>query len=158
MTQPKKNPYKVLGISKNASLKDIKKAFRDLSAKYDPDTNGNKYLVKFYEVSEAYKILKQEMKDIYEILGVRENADMDEIDAEFKRRMEYLVLERKEDQEKGQAKIDLLRKAYYRLKSRLEEERKGGAVLWRHAGPWGEQPEFRILRREICCGCNSVSK
>ncbi|MBM3273064.1 J domain-containing protein, partial [Candidatus Kaiserbacteria bacterium] len=48
-----KNYYDVLGVSKNASEDEIKKAFRTLAHKYHPDkkTGDEK---KFKEVSEAY--------------------------------------------------------------------------------------------------------
>ena len=59
------NPYRVLGVSENASDDEIKKAYRKLSRKYHPDTNinnPNKIAAeeKFKEVQEAY----QEIMDI----------------------------------------------------------------------------------------------
>jgi len=58
------NPYKVLGLKKNASQEEIKKAYRQLSKKYHPDaTDGDKELEeKFKEVSEAYSILSDPNK------------------------------------------------------------------------------------------------
>ena len=35
------DPYKVLGITRNATDEEIKKAYRDLSRKYHPDSNVN---------------------------------------------------------------------------------------------------------------------
>jgi molecular chaperone DnaJ len=54
-----KDYYKVLGIEKNASQEEIKKAFRHLARKYHPDVNpGNKEAEeKFKEINEAFQVL-----------------------------------------------------------------------------------------------------
>jgi len=54
-----KDFYKILGVSKDASDADIKKAYRKLARKYHPDTNqGNAAAEKtFKDVSEAYSVL-----------------------------------------------------------------------------------------------------
>lgn len=60
-----KNPYEVLGVSVNASNEEVKKAYRELSRKYHPDSYANNPLAnlaeeKFKEVQEAYnQIMKQ---------------------------------------------------------------------------------------------------
>ena len=53
------DPYKVLGISKDASADDIKKAYRKLAMKYHPDRNKDNPGAeeKFKEVSSAYGVL-----------------------------------------------------------------------------------------------------
>ena len=60
----KKDYYEVLGISKSATEKDIKKAYRELAKKYHPDkTPDNKAAEeKFKEISEAYEVLSDSKK------------------------------------------------------------------------------------------------
>lgn len=55
----KRDYYEVLGVAKNATPEEIKKAYRVLGKKYHPDVNpGNKEAEeKFKEVGEAYSIL-----------------------------------------------------------------------------------------------------
>ncbi len=55
----KRDYYEVLGVSKNADMKEIKKAYRSLALKYHPDRNpGNKEAEeKFKEAAEAYSVL-----------------------------------------------------------------------------------------------------
>jgi molecular chaperone DnaJ len=56
-----KDYYKTLGIEKNASKDDIKKAFRKLAHEHHPDKNkGND--VKFKEINEAYTTLSDDAK------------------------------------------------------------------------------------------------
>ncbi len=55
-----KDYYKTLGINKDASKEDIKKAFRKLAHEHHPDKGGN--AEKFKEVSEAYSVLSDDNK------------------------------------------------------------------------------------------------
>lgn len=56
-----KNYYEILGVNKNASKEEIKKAFRVLAHKYHPDKNNGDDK-KFKEVNEAYQILSDDKK------------------------------------------------------------------------------------------------
>lgn len=60
----KKDYYKILGVNKDATQEDIKKAFRKLSIKWHPDRNkGSKEAEeKFKEIAEAYSVLNDEEK------------------------------------------------------------------------------------------------
>lgn len=56
-----KNYYEILGIQKNASKGEVKKAFRKLATKYHPDKKTGDE-AKFKEISEAYSTLSDDKK------------------------------------------------------------------------------------------------
>ena len=67
-----KDYYKILGVNKDASQKEIKKAYRKLAAKYHPDKNpGDKAAEeKFKEANEANEVLSDpEKRKKYDTLG-----------------------------------------------------------------------------------------
>lgn len=58
-----KDFYKILGLDKNASQDDIKKAYRNLSKKYHPDINKSEEAIqKYKDVQEAYEALSNKEK------------------------------------------------------------------------------------------------
>jgi molecular chaperone DnaJ len=57
----KRDYYEVLGINKNASADEIKKAFRQKAVQHHPDKEGGDE-AKFKEVNEAYEVLKEPSK------------------------------------------------------------------------------------------------
>ena len=65
--------YKILGVKRNASKKDIRKAFKKLSLKYHPDKNKDnpeKAKQKFIKIAEAYEVLNDdEKRKIYDTYG-----------------------------------------------------------------------------------------
>lgn len=76
----KKDFYSVLGVSRQASPEDLKKAFRKLAMKFHPDKNqGDKAAEdRFKEVNEAYDILsdpkKRQMYDQFGHAGTQQGA------------------------------------------------------------------------------------
>jgi DnaJ-class molecular chaperone len=70
-----RDPYAVLGVSKQATSGEIKSAFRKLAKKYHPDANKDdpKAQERFGEISSAYEILGDENK--------RKQFDRGEIDS-----------------------------------------------------------------------------
>ncbi len=71
------NYYKILGVTSQATEKEIKAAYRKLAKKYHPDVikddpEGNK---KMYEIQEAYEVLGDEEKRKRYDLGFSENRE-----------------------------------------------------------------------------------
>ena len=65
-----RDPYEVLGVSRNASDEDIKKSYRKLSRKYHPDANVNnpnkaQAEERFKEVQQAYQQIMREKEQGY---------------------------------------------------------------------------------------------
>lgn len=82
----KKDYYEILGVSRDASSEEIKKAYRKLALKYHPDKNNGdeKKEERFKEIAEAYSILNDEEKkakydnggfDAFEDIGFNMNIN-----------------------------------------------------------------------------------
>ena len=81
----KKDYYEILGVNRNATEEEIKKAYRKLALKYHPDRNkGNKEAEeKFKEISEAYAVLsdknKREQYDRFGAAGFHQRFSQEDI-------------------------------------------------------------------------------
>jgi molecular chaperone DnaJ len=68
----KRDYYEVLGVAKQASAEDIRKAFRELALKYHPDRNhgDEEAAARFKEAAEAHEILRDtEKRQLYDRYG-----------------------------------------------------------------------------------------
>ncbi|MBM6499044.1 DnaJ domain-containing protein [Flavobacterium macrobrachii] len=71
-----KNYYKTLGLNKNATIEEIKKAYRKLAFVYHPDHNKSENASFYFrEITEAYEILKDsEKRKIYDEIFLGNNS------------------------------------------------------------------------------------
>jgi len=59
---PNTDYYKVLGLTKKATDKDIKNMYYKLCYEYHPDRTGGMHQDKFKEINNAYQVLSDEKK------------------------------------------------------------------------------------------------
>ena len=73
----KRDYYEILGVGKNATDEEIKKAFRKLALEFHPDRNKSKGAEdKFKEINEAYQVLSDpEKRKSYCLLYTSDAAD-----------------------------------------------------------------------------------
>ncbi|MBI4004845.1 DnaJ domain-containing protein, partial [Candidatus Roizmanbacteria bacterium] len=66
-----KDYYEVLGVNKNATAEEIKKAYRKLALEWHPDRNkSTEAVAKFKEINKAYEVLAdQKKREMYDQLG-----------------------------------------------------------------------------------------
>ena len=70
MARKKRDYYVVLGVSRDASEGDIKRAYRDLARKFHPDVNSTDEGERFREINEAYAVLSdREQRSRYDRWG-----------------------------------------------------------------------------------------
>ncbi len=91
MHDGKKDYYEILGVSRNASQEEIKKAFWELAKKWHPDRvppeKKKEAEEKFKEINEAYQVLsdpeKRKLYDMYGAEGVRGSSSYTQYSGNF---------------------------------------------------------------------------
>nr|CAG4650887.1 EOG090X049L [Simocephalus serrulatus]SVE94169.1 EOG090X049L [Simocephalus serrulatus] len=70
------NPYQVLGLTRTATIPDIRKAYKSLAKEWHPDKNKNENAeAKFVEVNKAYELLSDPArKKLYDQKGVIDDS------------------------------------------------------------------------------------
>ena len=74
MPEAKRDYYELLGVARDASPEDLKKAYRRMAVKYHPDKNPGDVSAeeKFKQISEAYEVLSDPKKrEQYDRFGHR---------------------------------------------------------------------------------------
>ena len=83
----RKDYYGILGVAKNATEAEIKKAYRKLAMKYHPDRNPGKEKEaneKFKQINEAYEVLGDpEKRKQYDMVGTVGTGDIFGSDERF---------------------------------------------------------------------------
>lgn len=148
----KRDYYEILGVSRNASEDEIKRAYRKLAKKYHPDLNPNNKEAeqKFKEVNEAYEVLSNSEKraryDQFGHAGVNGQAGGfsqgfggfgDIFDDIFDMFGGGFSSNRRSGPKRG---ADLK----YKLDLKFEE------------AAFGVEKEIKINRNEICSACNGT--
>ncbi|MFZ0488572.1 MAG: DnaJ domain-containing protein, partial [Arenicellales bacterium] len=74
-----KDYYKIMGVERDATQDDVKRAYRKLARKYHPDVSKESDAqAKFQEMQEAYEVLKDpEKRAAYDQLGANWRAGQD---------------------------------------------------------------------------------
>jgi molecular chaperone DnaJ len=150
---PEKDYYQILGVSRDASQEEIKRAYRRLAMKYHPDKNpGDKEAEeRFKEISEAYQVLSDpEKRRIYdqqgsrglEDIGFTAFTDLNDIFSSF-----------------GDIFSDLFGPRFYR--EERAAPRRGADLRYEVTIPFmdaalGGRKEIRLQRSEPCSSCGGT--
>ncbi len=114
---------RILGLNANASMDDIKNAYKSLSKKYHPDVMGENYTDMFARINEAYDFLNNNpISSGRKVLGNDEKAMV----RYASRRTNRDTLKRREFKEKQRKreKEEELRKASIEARRKKEEEKR----------------------------------
>lgn len=87
-----KDLYEILGVNKEASSEEIKKAFYELSKKYHPDKNKGEHSEEFLDIKLAYEVLSDDTRrNLYDTTGLSETLSIKDKAIQFIQEM-YLAI------------------------------------------------------------------
>jgi DnaJ-class molecular chaperone len=121
--------YKILGVEKNSSIEEIKRAFHKLAFQYHPDRNVGdlKAASIFREINEAYSALRhKDPEDWHNVLGVVKGSTISEIYSTYYRQKLTLEAKIKTGDMESKLQLQKITEAYYAL---------GGAETDRQESP-----------------------
>jgi molecular chaperone DnaJ len=141
-----KDYYEILGVDRNATEEEIKKAFRKLALKYHPDRNpGDKYAEeKFKEINEAYEVLSDpEKRAKYDRYGTVDGVDS-VFDFGFRTRFDDLF-------------DDLFSDFFGRTRrTKRGEDLKYNLEIEFEEAVFGTEKEIEIPKEEKCPSCGGT--
>jgi len=74
-----KDFYHILGVGKNASFDEIKKAYFVMAKKHHPDSGNESEVERFYQITEAYQLLSDKEKRKEYDLSINNEQKVDEL-------------------------------------------------------------------------------
>jgi molecular chaperone DnaJ len=163
---PKKDYYEILGVSKSASVDEIKKAYRKLALKYHPDRNkGDKDAEnKFKEANAAYEVLSDpEKRKQYDTFGSYQEtpgggqgySGFEGFDFSNFQQGGNMGFEDIFDTFFGTGFGGGQRQRRGRKSSRGEDLQLSLQITFEEA-VFGTEKEIQINRKEMCSACNGV--
>lgn len=156
----KKDYYEILGVSRDATKEEIKRAYRRLALKYHPDKSSDPDAEeKFKEISEAYAVLSDDEKrrqyDMFGHAGIDSQYSYEDIfrTADFSDIFRDIGFDFGFD--------DIVRRFFSGFERDFEKRRKGRDLLYPISinledAYFGTEKEIEIERNEICDKCNGT--
>ncbi|HEC77481.1 MAG TPA: molecular chaperone DnaJ [Thermoplasmatales archaeon] len=156
----KRDYYEVLGVSRNATKEEIKRAYRRLALKYHPDKSSDPNAEeKFKEISEAYAVLSDDEKrrqyDMFGHAGIESEYSYEDIfrTADFSDIFHDIGFDFGFD--------EIFKKFFGGFERGFEKKRRGRDLLYSISinledAYFGAEKEIEIERNEICPACNGT--
>jgi len=116
------NPYQILGVSKDATFGQVRKAYLLESKKCHPDLNGAtaENMNRLNEVITAFNEIKNDLKLKYAIFGLSNEADFEEVKLEYHKMLDELRSKFKNNSDLLNSEVTRINNAFKFIKSSLK--------------------------------------